>query len=65
MLGRDTYAHVHMVNQQMAFNDLRVFLTGQFVEYVFQVFPDFAINDFLAEFGNEDKVIFAIPTSMR
>ncbi len=53
-----------MVSHHMAFNDLTLFLTRQFVKYRTPILPHLAKKLLSTKFWNKYYMIFAVPTGM-
>jgi len=54
-------AHVNMVEHNVAFDDLTLFLSGQSLEDGPEGGANLAVERFSPSFGNKDHMIFAIP----
>ena len=64
MLGWDSQTHVDMIDDKIAFHDLTLFLSGQFMKDLLQLFTDFPIDCLLAILGDKHNMIFTIPARM-
>src|SRR5262249_9571712 len=64
MFGRDRDAHMHMIQHQMAFNDLALFLFRQFMKDLAEMFTNLPIQHLAAIFGDKNNMVFAIPLRM-
>ena len=64
MLGRYFDAHVDVVDTQIAFGNLTLFLGGQLVQNLGQLCPDFTIDYTFPVLGHNDYMVFAVPLRM-
>src|SRR5215510_196985 len=64
MFGRDRDTHMHMIQHQMSFNELALFLLRQFMEDLAEMFTNLPIQHLAAIFGDKNNMVFAIPLRM-
>ncbi len=64
MLGRNGDAHVDVIDDELPFHDLALFLTGQLVENGSELLSELAVDDLFAIFRDEDDMIFAVPAGV-
>ena len=55
---------MHMIRPQMPLDNFRLFMSSQFVKHLTEHLPHLTIDRFLSPFGNENNMIFAIPSGM-